>query len=321
MVNITLQSRLIDYRNTDSAVSRVYKKSLKVVDLFLINKVFLLIVKTYALIDTLRDGEVLKRGICDVLENASDLINFYQTYKNIVFWINPLSISNLDEKALLISLKKSLDNEDKLGLLKTKVIAKQIMNAVQISEFQNLKDLRKVIKSELETNFLFNTKNVDELVDNLKIQKKSRSLITLISRICFTFTNTVSVGMTLKRWNIIDLSIISCRIGNQSRVFTFVLRLGPKIVLGTVASFGLVLVLGQTTYQIVIHSIAYHHSKSTLKGKIALDSLKSDLMDFATYGTELASIALPLLVAINPPAVITLAIIAKATGIIVTFLK
>lgn len=305
-------SRYTNYgiTSTDKTVKEIVKNPSAV------KKVLQLAGKIFAAFDLYFVGHVKPREITNVMKGTTQLIEFYGSYKNIMYWINPFSKDSLDQETLKKSLEEALCAYQKgspaekrssglVDTIFTEVLAKEayysygeVLNVIQTS----------LIGQGYQEN------QIQSITSRVIIQQKSRPLIQLISSAIFTLTDLGDNLLTLKKWNVLDLSHIAASIGSKSRVFAFIAKRGVDTVLGVGSAAGLVLVVGETAYRTVKQGMNYYSSDD--KTKQAYQDLRKTLLDLLSSSLDLAATAAPLLMTLNPPVLVAMAIVSKATGLV-----
>ena len=289
-----------------------------------VKKTFQIVGKLFATVDLSYGNEVLKRPITEAMKGTTDSIEFYGSFKNIMFWINPFSKESLDQTILLDSLKSSLSasHTDPIEIKKQQKRAKGVFRDVMVEkDFNSKGEVLESIRGSLE-NHGYTSPKAQQIAERVFIQQKSRPALVVLSMVCFTVADLGSNLMTLKKWGILDLSKLAAQIGGQSRIFLFVFKLGAETVLGTVASVALIFAASDASYRIYVNTRKYYYAKANpilaLPGEKeeAYKGLRNATLDLISSGVDLVSAATPLLFTLNPPVVVALAIIAKGTGLI-----
>jgi hypothetical protein len=152
------------------------------------------------------------------LKGIVDVIDFYGSYKNIVFWIKTISAKPLlNRDRFEESLNETLENEGGVHDLDER---SRIVNAVMASVFQpetNLNDeatIRKLVKKSLKEE-RFNT-NLAKTMANEKVEvvfeKQSRPVPELVLVFCFTVGDLIDNVVTLKKYGIFDYTVLTAKI-------------------------------------------------------------------------------------------------------------
>lgn len=272
-------------------------------------------------------GALQDRQIFEVLKGGIDLIEIGATVKNIFFWVNPFTKKTLDDAALKESLKFTLCDTEKneKKCQKLEETANQIFDTVMSKEtFYSQDEVREAIKQKL-IELEYKPDAAERIANRVTVQQKARPITLLFTSACFTFLDFSNNVMALKKWNIIDLSKTAFEIGSKSRVFTFVVELGPQVVFGTVASAALIVTFGEAAVRMFNALKAYNEVNGKEPGgKEAAEAwqlVRSAILDMLSSGTDLLSTAVPLLFSVNPPLVAAFALVAKGTGLIIIFIK
>jgi hypothetical protein len=259
---------------------------------------------------------IQKRPMIEAMKGTTDLIEFYGTFKNIMFWINPFSKESLDGKVLQSSIEKELFtpsshpmSEEQKGVVQS--IYEDVM---EHPEYYSKGEVRKVIVASLVSHNCATAEQAQSIANRIIVKQKSRSVIQLLSTACFTMADLGSNIMTLKEWNILNLShatAVAAQIGTQSPVFLFVFNLGVKTAVGTMASAGLFLNTGKASYLTIVSGIKSYRGEAN-----AQQEFRNALLDLFSSGTDLAATAVPLIFSLNPLTVVGFALVAKTTGLI-----
>lgn len=288
-----------------------------------VKKVFQVATKVFAAIDLYYIGKPQDRKVTDAMKGSIELIEFYGSFKDIMFWINPFSKETLDKDKLLESLKVTMSAPIPPGKTRNtrEQLAQKIFTEVMKGEaFYSKDDVREALIAELEKNGVLHP-DAEAIADRTIIKQKARPITLLFSMACFTSLDLAGNILTLKKWGLIDLSRIAAQIGSQSRVFAFVIDLGVDTVFGTVASAALIVTFSEASYRAVVQAIKIYQSADPNQKQAAYKELRTALLDMVSSGADLTLAVAPLLFTINPPVLIGLAIFAKGTGLICILLR
>jgi hypothetical protein len=172
------------------------------------------------------------------------------------------------------------------------------------------------------TNHGYTPKKAQVIAERVIVKQKADSPVKVFYMACFTIADLGGNILTLKKWNILDLSHLAAAIGSQSRIFMFVINLGTDTVLGVIGSAGLVLTVGEASYRAIIHARKlYSTATNTQNQDKASKELRNALIDLVGGVTDLAATATPLIFALNPPTLIALALVSKGTGLVCFLVK
>jgi hypothetical protein len=295
-----------------------------------VKKVFQIVSKMLAAWDLYKDKDILSRPITDAMKGTTELVEFYGSFKDIMFWINPFSRESLDQDALLQSLRSSLSasHRNTKESPKQKKFAERVVADVMSKEdYYSKGEVLEALRISLEKRGCQSAK-AQQIAARVLIQQKSRPVTSLISMACFTIADLGTNIMVLKKWGILDpskvldLSKLAAQLGSQSKVFLFVVNLGVDTVLGTVASVGSAISIGGASYRLIVNGGKYYRAQtnpflmpSEEKEKVGKE-LKNATLDFISSGADFINAATPLVFTLNPPVLIGLAIVAKGTGLI-----
>jgi hypothetical protein len=294
---------------------------------FAVKKVVSIVIKIFEAVDVRNGQGGQQRLITDAMKGTIDQIEFYGTFKNIIFWINPFTKATIDQQALQTSLELLLSNEfEEKNVGKS---ARLVFEGVMAQESYYSKDeVRERIKLSLNEKIKMDSEKVEKIVNQVIIKQQSRPIIQILTMASFTVAESLSNLMTLKRWGILDLSQIAAQIGGQSKVFLFVVNLGAATVLRGFVIAGQTLSVGQASYRIITNRMEYYRLKKVDQSDLEEKSesieekkeksykeLRNSVLDLLSSGTELTAIVIPLVFAVNPPVLIALAIVTKSTGL------
>lgn len=289
-----------------------------------VKKVLQIAGKTFAAFDLYHTGIIQKREITHVMKGTTDLIEFYGSYKNLMYWVNLFSKESIDQEVLQKSIDSSLSAShlNTNDIKKQKKLAKQIFIEVMAKEtYHSKSEVLEAIKVSL-TNHGYTPIKAKQVAERVIVKQKTDSPVKIFYMACFTVADLGSNILTLKKWNILDLSSLAATIGSQSRVFMFVAKVGADTVLGIVASAGLILVVGEASYRIIVNARKIY-STATPRDNTdqAYKELRSAFIDLVGGVTDLAATTAPLFFALNPPALIALALVSKGTGLVCFLIK
>ncbi|WP_068467019.1 hypothetical protein [Candidatus Protochlamydia phocaeensis] len=263
------------------------------------------------------------------MKGGIELIEFYGLFKTVVYWINPLTKANIDEKRLRASLNAALKThlstvtEDRRQTIATNVFNDVLKGS---ENYLNESDVRKAFQKSLRNHWC-TAGQAEQIANQLKVTQKPRPTLQVLSAVCFTITDTAGAIMTLKKWGVISESMlaeagkIAAQIGGQTRVFAFVAQFGVEQVLGVVVCAGQVFSLGDAAYRLVQAQLDINRGGTEDALKKARLVRTRAIWDLVTTGLDLTATAVPLLVVVNPPVVIGLSLVAKGTGLVAIFLK
>lgn len=299
---------------TDRAVKKIAG------NLSAIKKVLQVTDKIFARVDLYSIGEVQKRAVTETMKGSVDLIGFYGSYKDIMFWMNLFSKDSLDQNKLEESIKDSLCASHHLSVdaKGQQELAQIVFDEVMKKEvYHNKAEVIDVIQESLQM-YGYETEAAKILAGRVTIQQKARSVNQLAYMACFTLLDLGGSAIALEKWHILELSHLAISIGNQFPVFKFVVNLGVGPIFGVTASAGLFLLTGEAFYRVVVQGSKLMQAQSLTQSErdLAYGELRKALLDFLSGGTDLVSAAAPLFFTLNPALVVSLAIVAKGTGLI-----
>lgn len=265
---------------------------------------------------------IVKNGVFDAL-------GIHSLFQYTKYFRNAFSKETLDKEKLKLSisevvnrlLKNELDpiKRKNIVITRTTTIFNQVMGD---KKCKTEDEILNAIKTAMHHHYGSIEHITDaEFNNNIIIEKKKRSVLKVLSMACFTLCASGKLLSSLKKWNILDLGKEALKIGSQSSVFMFILNTGTETILGVISSAGILLAIGDAAKQITTHLICYRRSEIKEKKDEAYHRLIDSLFDLLTHVTNLAYALAPLAFALNPPVVIGLAIVAKATGIGVMLIR
>lgn len=286
-----------------------------------VKKVLQLATKIFKAIDLYYDTNLSDREFSHAMKGTLDLIGFYGSYKDLIYWMNLFSKKNLDQRALESSINSALCAPYKDNNAAQQELARRVFQKVMENEtFHSKGDVLEAIeKSLIEEGYAKNQAKI--IAGFVKVQQKKRSSVELVYTACFTVTNLGGNLLNLQKMQILDLTRFASTIGNQSPIFMFVVRIGSDMVLGTIATAGLVLVLGESANKVRIHGWEYYHADTEEKREEAYKELRKGLIHLAATSTDLAATALPLIFVMNPTTILAFALVSKGTGLICFLIK
>lgn len=117
------------------------------------------------------------------------------------------------------------------------------------------------------------------------------------------------------------LSTTAAKIIEQTPVFTIVMKFSVELGVGIFATAGLTITLGESSYRALLQIIKLCQNAEDLDKPEAYRLLSTALLDILSASADLLNVAIPLVFAINPPALVAFGILSKTTGVICTFVK
>lgn len=274
--------------------------------------------------DLCTSGVIKDREYTKLAKEVTNLMGFYGTYKNILLWTNPFSKKSFDEKTFSKSLAEALNKQKRSPFhssLNTGVVTKQAIDHImqEKKEYKEKAEITSELKKILRAQgFLYAER--EAILKEVVIEQEARPIITILSRICGTIESVGGSILHLQEWNIIDLSGIVASVGNKCPVLKIVMSAGAGVLLDLIGSAGLVLALGQGIYKGVNILILYQEANEAEKEKLGQE-LKKLGFELFTGTCELVYTLAPIFLSVSPPVLITLAILAKGTGLINVFVQ
>ena len=250
------------------------------------------------------------------IKGTTDFIDFYGSFKDVVYWVNPFSKETIDqgklEESILIAvIDHGGDVEEEL-----RATAKTIFQEVMAQKaFNGKAEVLDTLKASLIRHG-WEVANIDEVAKKVIVKQKSRPLIQHVIAVCFTVADVGGNLLVLQKHGIVDLAKQAAKLGTQFPILMFVMKQGSDTVLGVVISTGLTLSVGYALYR-AIHNYQDMRDAANPEAKEkAYKELRGAIIDMISSGADLINAATPLLFTLNPPVVIGLAIFAKTTGVI-----
>lgn len=288
-----------------------------------VDKVLRLAPAVFALFDLHYFGKIQARQVTDAMQGSLELLEFYTTFTDIMFFIYPFSKESLDREALEKSCAAALCATIPQGNLPKnhKEMAVELIDEViSGTAFYSATEVREILAEKIKTHGIVQ-QDAEEIAAKSTIQQQTRPLTLLFSTACFTIVDLAGNITTLNRWGIINLSAAAAQIGAQSRVFLFVVNLGAGTALGTIACAALIVTFSEASSRAVRNAIKNYHTEDPEDRQQAYQELREALLDMLSSSADLLETAAPLLFTLNPPVIASLAIFAKVTGLTCMFIK
>lgn len=290
-----------------------------------LKKTFQLMTRVFAMIDLYYHQSIQPRPITDAIQGAVDLLEFYGSFNDIVFWIHPFSKETLDKGAFRTSLTHFLSVQDSPNSPKkmeaqeiNRLVGEIIQEVMEKTIWCSQEEVRNVVKTKLENSPF--SERAQEIAGNVTIQQESRPLSKLMANVCFTIVDLSSNVLTLKKWDIVELSKLTLWMGSQLHAFSVILNLESKKALGSLSCIGFVITIADASYRAMIQGSKYYSADPKDK-QLIYQELRKNVLTLASTGADLISTAAPLIFTIKPSTVVALGLIAKGTGLICIFLK
>lgn len=285
-----------------------------------VKKILQLTTRIFKAIDLYYESNLSDREFTHAMKGTIDLIGFYGSYKDLIYWVNLFSKESVDHEALQGSIDSSLCASHKNDS-KQKILAKQVFDEVMNKEtFHSKGEIIQAIEISL-TQHGYTPEKAHQIASHVIVQQKKRSSVELLYKACFTVTNLGGNLLNLQKMHVLDLTRFASTIGTQSPVFMLVIKVGADVALGTIASAGLILLIGQTSHKVVVDGMKYYSAAKGQEKEEAYKELCAGLIDLFADSTELAATALPLIYALNPPTILAFALVSKGTGLICFLIK
>ncbi|MFI0434195.1 MAG: hypothetical protein ACH350_00520 [Parachlamydiaceae bacterium] len=288
-----------------------------------IKKVLQIVGKTWDLFDEIYGRDPQKGEVRHVFKGSIEIIGFYGTYKNLMYWVNLFSKESMDGEALKESIVSSLcaSHKNQQDKQEQEKLAESIFSAVMKEKtYHSKKEVLNVIEAELVKNG-YDAEQAKQIANRISVKQKARPPIELMYMACFTTVELASNILTLQKWHVVDLAKLAATIGSQSKIFLFVIDLGTGVVLGGIASAGLALTVAESSYQTIILGTRYFSLEKGDAKNVAYQELTDELFNLGGSTLDLVATAAPLFFALNPTTIIALAIVSKGVGIIRVLIK
>ena len=216
-----------------------------------VKKILQLTTKIFQAIDLYYKSNLSDREFSHAMKGTIDLIGFYGSYKDLVYWVNLFSKESLDHEALKASIDSSLCASHKNDSKQKKIAQRVFEEVMQNETFHSKGEILQAIEISLIKNG-YTPEKAHQIVSHVTVQQKNRSSVELLYKACFTATNLGGNILNLQKMHVLDLSRLASTIGTQSPVFMFVIKLGTDKVLGPIGIAGLILVIGKTSHQAIM---------------------------------------------------------------------
>lgn len=163
---------------------------------------------------------------------SNDLIGFFDTYENMIHWLQPYGKKSIDEHATLDSLKQALSNPENPNLETLQDVAKKA-DKIFGELFQSGKKYwtKKAFNEDLTQKLRENGygDRVDQIKANFEVKQQSR--LFSIAVLLFTISDLGDNILTLHNWGALDLQNLAVQIGSKIQTFHFVAEIAIKPVL------------------------------------------------------------------------------------------
>lgn len=280
------------------------------------------------------------------IKGANQLLGFYSSFANIVYWINPFSVDKMDQDKLVTSLEKKLyfRTTDK-----QEIITQVMQNVLSLKKTTGRKGVIKNIIETLENKGL-SKEEVKDVVKEAEITSQSRSVLDMLAKGCYTVTGLGSNLLTLHDWKIIDLAdlaIIGAKIGQlpvlrevgKMTVVKVIVAIPLKTGLSIIGIVGTTFSFAEAAKRLTSRQIKIYKINKIKKNAleqderdnfdVTLKKLKLQrtqaIWDVATTGTDLISSTAPLVLApivtVNPLVFLGLAMVAQGVGLTAILVK
>lgn len=269
-------------------------------------------------VDLYSTGDMKDREVCKILKGSVDILGFYSTYKLMMYWVNLFSKENMDEKKLEESIKKSLNSplegapEDKNGQL-----VQMIFDDVKSKESYHSKgEVKRVIRASLITKGRYTDDQAKVIADQIVIHRKARSPVEMFYMACFAVSSVSASVLKLQKMQVVNIVNIAATIGQQSKVFAFVIHLASDVVLGPVALAGVIVYAGEGAYFTILAAREYFNEADPAKKEEAYKAFRKASIGLVISVVDLGVMVAPMVLALNPPALLALGIVSKGIGLI-----
>jgi hypothetical protein len=256
------------------------------------------------------------------MKSVMSFIGFYDLYKGLIFWVNPFSSKQVDQKRLQESLLDSLKDEQVAGKPVSQDFIDRLVATVVKSKCFTKKEFKEAIKTAL-TNSISKEK-AEDISRNVQVYSKPREVVNVSTAFCTTILNVKSCIGSFDRFQLIDSAQLSAQMGKNMPVLLFVMKGAAQA-----ASNGLILIgfykLACAVQELiraqnVINSAYSATDEEEVKNEAHLLKTKA-LWEIASGVTFLASSTISLAFVVSTPALLILGLVANGTAILKIFAK
>lgn len=272
--------------------------------------------KSFAAHDLYFYGKILDRDIIHVMKDTRGILDFYGTFEDVMFWINPFSKETLDDEALLQSLNLTFcaPIKNKKSQQKVKGEINAVYNEIMAKEaYYSKGEVQEALKASLQKHG-YESAYIEKIADQITIQQKSRPITLLFCKLAFTPVGIVENMLTLEKWGLVDLGVISEKIGSTP-VFAIFVDIGLKKTLGSVVTTALLMATGESSYRLIVNGKKYYYSTNNAESTEAYKDLREAFLDTASRGSELALAGTTLFFTLTPQVFVGFALATKGIGL------
>lgn len=276
-------------------------------------------------VDLYSTGDMKDREVCKILKGSVDILGFYSTYKFMMYWVNLFSKENMDEKGLKESITNSLNFqlkgdeslENTNRNIEKSLLVKTIFEDVKSKESYHSKgEVKAVIRASLITKGRYTEDQAKVIADRIVIHRKARSPVEMFYMACFAVSSVSASVLKLQKMQVVNLVNIAATIGEQSKVFAFVIHLGSDVVLGPIALAGAIVYAGEGAYFTVLAGREYFNESDPAKKQEAYKAFRKASIGLIVPVVDLGIMVAPMFLVLNPPALLALGFASKGIGLI-----
>ena len=272
-----------------------------------VKKILQIGIKLFAAIDCYHGMPTQSRGVTEAMKNNVDLIDFYVSFKNILFWIEPFSNQSLDRQQLIDSLGVAFgENVSSQSTIET---ATEIVNqSLAQRDHYGPQEVRKSIQEVLQQK---NIPQAEQILEKLVISKKRCSFLQALQMVCLTIGSLGTNAKALHNWGVIGVPKQIAQAG----IVVLEAKARFANMLGVVGSVGLGSNLIRVSYR------AFQIGSQSTKGDSFLAKVRADveyqaaLMTVLDVTLDFTVTTLPLFFAFSPPTLVTMGLIVKGIGL------
>lgn len=284
---------------------------------------------------------------------TGDVLDFFESVKNGIYWINPINQKSLKEKGgeFKVTLATVIFTTQIIDPTVGQAHVNAQVEKISANLFGNNRlyltkgHLRHALEDQLRK-LDYADKDIKIIIQATKIEQRERPVTETLIMMGFTGAGLGDNVLSLNKWGLIDLAKTASTIGTKVKTLSFLRTVAIVPVLDTVfggiAGLSLTLVVCHKAKQLAevqskIRSKESELRSSTIEDEGKLENLEAEKLKLVAERTKLiwslvfASVQLTCLsisvaafivgTTLNPSAVIILALVAKGTGFVSLFVK
>lgn len=265
----------------------------------------------------MKTAELLKQGnspIVHAMGGAVQIISFFSSTKDIMYWINPFSKEKIDQGALRKVIHKSLMDQNEFDVdEKVNKIMKRVMEQKQ---YHSKKQVMNVIKTYMRDELVINDKIVKKIAQGITVKKVSRPFVQKLANVFYTLGDVAESLLVLEKWNVLNVSKCAASIGRRFPVLKFIATASAKQVLGVLFSAGFALTIGYSSYKLIKNAYQLKKCTNDQERAVLKNERRNLVLDLVGASFDLAATLPALLTVVSPPIGLALGIVAKGIGFI-----